>query len=161
MPWSLTQRDMEHFFGLTEVTMIRLPMTEWASPDELKQLEQIATTDPLPDDWAELQSKVARRSAGFAHWLRRLAAREWSPSDKDENVMSRLGHAAAACEQVHQPIARRLSHPGAIVRSRPDGGARPGRDPSARPPKHPPGLPGPCRRHGRHTRRVGCTNSVG
>jgi hypothetical protein len=88
MPWSLTQRDMEHWLGLKEVTMIRLPLAEWASPAELEELEQIANRDPLQNDWVELQSKVARGSPGFADWLRRLTAREWIPND--QYVKSRL-----------------------------------------------------------------------
>lgn len=89
MAWSLTQRDMEHFFGLTEVAMIRLSLTEWASPSELEELTQIATGDPRPDDWAELQSRIARKSIGFADWLRRLARREWISDD--EHIKDRLG----------------------------------------------------------------------
>lgn len=77
MSWNITQRDMEHFFGLTEVAMIRLPLEVWAAADELQQLTQIATKDPLPNEWPELQSKVARRSPGFQDWLRKLSQHEW------------------------------------------------------------------------------------
>lgn len=82
MSWSATQRDLEHLLGLTEVTMIRLPLKDWASPDELKELKQITTSAPLPDGWAELQTKLARRSVGFAQWLRSLSAREWVPDER-------------------------------------------------------------------------------
>ena len=48
MSWSITQKDLEHFFGLTEVAMIRLPLKEWASEEDMKKLEAIATSEPLP-----------------------------------------------------------------------------------------------------------------
>ena len=77
MSWSITQKDLEHFFGLTEVAMIRLPLKEWASEEDMKKLEAIATSEPLPEDWPELQCKIARKSYGFIKWMQNLATKNW------------------------------------------------------------------------------------
>jgi hypothetical protein len=73
----------------------------WASPSELDDLTQIATSDPQPDDWPELQSKVARRSVGFADWLRRLAEREWTTHDaRIKDLLGRVDFSMPWCARL-------------------------------------------------------------
>ena len=86
----INQRNLEVWLGLTEVVMIRLPLNEWANEDELATLTQIATSDPLPDDWPTLESEVVRNSPGFREWLRRLSRREWEPSGADRWVKEKI-----------------------------------------------------------------------
>lgn len=81
MSWAVTQRDMEYWLGLTEVVMIRLPLSVWGSPDERAELATVAAADPLPDNWPELASGVARRSLGFRKWLGDLSHGRWVPED--------------------------------------------------------------------------------
>ena len=86
----ITQHDLEVLLGLTEVVMIRLPLNEWINEDELAALTQIATSDPLPDNWPSLQSGVARSSPGFREWLRQLSRRKWEPSEADGRVKAKI-----------------------------------------------------------------------
>jgi hypothetical protein len=86
----MNQRNLEVWLGLTEVVMIRLPLNEWVNHDELARLTQIANSNPLPRDWPDLQSEVARNSSGFREWLRRLSRHQWQPSDADERIKSKV-----------------------------------------------------------------------
>ena len=86
----MTQHDLEVRLGLTEIVMIRLPLSEWVNEDELAALTQIATGDPLPENWPSLQSEIARASPGFREWLRRLSRRQWQPSQADGRVETKI-----------------------------------------------------------------------
>jgi hypothetical protein len=87
----MTQHEMEHLWGLTEVVMIRLPVEDWASEADVAALTAIAETDPLHEDWPIRQHAVARKSAGFTRWLRDLAAGKWKPrGEASDRVMERL-----------------------------------------------------------------------
>lgn len=101
MSRSYTQHSMEHIFGLTEVTMIRLPLKEWASAGDIRDLEQIAQTDPLPAGWPDLNSAIARSSPGFAEWLRKLASRQWTPtSDSTKEKLQRIDFSMPWCARL-------------------------------------------------------------
>ena len=65
-----TLDDLEHIWGLTEVAMLRIPLSLWASEEELNAIRSIQTTSPLPDDWPRKLSEIARNSDGFVKFLR-------------------------------------------------------------------------------------------
>jgi hypothetical protein len=88
----INQCNLEVLLGLTEVVMIRLPLKESVNKDELAALTQIATSNPLPDNWSSLQSEVARTSPGFHEWLRRLSRGKWQPSEADGWVKAKIAN---------------------------------------------------------------------
>jgi hypothetical protein len=72
--------ELESLWGLTEITMIRLPCNVWASAEEQVLLAEIAST--MPEHWSEQMSAVARNSQGFRQWLRGLSSHSWSPTNE-------------------------------------------------------------------------------
>ena len=73
--------ELEPVWGLTEVTMIRLPTSEWASADEQERLREICASAELSDDWPMRMSAIARNSTGFRRWLASLSKGTWEPPE--------------------------------------------------------------------------------
>ncbi len=69
-----TLYDLEHVWGLTEIAMLRIPLSLWASKEELNAIRSIQTTSPHPEKWPHKLSEIARRSEGFMELLRHLSS---------------------------------------------------------------------------------------
>jgi hypothetical protein len=88
-PESIQQPELESRFGLTEIVMLRLPLVDWATANEIAEITQIAKAVPLPEQWWTMQDHILRNSQGFQDWLRRLADGTWRPDD-DESSAKKL-----------------------------------------------------------------------
>jgi hypothetical protein len=79
---SIQQPELESRFGLTEIVMLRLPLVEWATANEIAAITKIAKAEPRPQQWWTMQDHILRNSKGFQDWLRRLADGKWRPRDE-------------------------------------------------------------------------------
>jgi hypothetical protein len=79
---SIQQPELESRFGLTEIAMLRLPLVDWATPDEIAAIVRIGELDPRPEEWWTLRDHILRKSPGFREWLLRLADGRWRPADE-------------------------------------------------------------------------------
>lgn len=69
--------DLEHILGLTEVAMIRIPISMWASDHERQLIEKIKKSD-LPESRVREFTKIARLSPGFKSLLQNLSSKDGS-----------------------------------------------------------------------------------
>jgi hypothetical protein len=60
--------------------MLRLPLVDWATANEIAAITQIAKASPK--QWWTMQDHILRNSPGFQDWLRRLADGTWRPQDE-------------------------------------------------------------------------------
>lgn len=106
MSWSPTQRDMEHFFGLTEVAMIRLSLKEWASPGDLEDLTQIATSNPCPITGLSFNrrwhAEVLDSPTGFGDLRSATGRRMTNTSRIDSRRSTFLSHGARDFAGAHE-----------------------------------------------------------
>lgn len=71
-------KDLEAWWGLTEVAMIRVPVSFWASPQEQESIERVHKSDSPPEDKHYQFLRIARLSTGFRALLRDFASKERS-----------------------------------------------------------------------------------